>query len=82
MNTLLQQLHLAFNNGIAGKENKVRELLSSYVNEGNTDWQFYRMFSPYKYCRNLVDICPIFEVIVICWGENQESPIHNHTVLH
>jgi len=79
MNTLIQQLRDAFSDGIKGRENVIVDILSSYVREGNNDWQEYRLFAPAKYARNLVEMNVDFEAIVICWDENQESPIHNHT---
>uniref|UniRef100_A0A6B2LEQ0 Cysteine dioxygenase n=1 Tax=Arcella intermedia TaxID=1963864 RepID=A0A6B2LEQ0_9EUKA len=78
MERLLEQLHFQFAKSEIDVE-EVRLCIARYVQEGNTDWMKYRMFAPCKYARNLVDISMDFEAIVICWDENQESPIHNHT---
>jgi len=60
-------------------ESQVEKLLDGYVKSQNTDWCKYRFFAPCKYSRNLIQINEYFEAIVLCWDENQESPIHNHT---
>jgi cysteine dioxygenase len=38
----------------------------------------YTHFSPERYTRNLVFRNELFEVILICWGIGQSTPIHNH----
>jgi cysteine dioxygenase len=38
----------------------------------------YINFSPDRYTRNLVFRDELFEVILICWGIGQSTPIHNH----
>src|SRR5690606_17882231 len=30
------------------------------------------------YCRNLVRLSDVYELIVLCWGPGQRSPIHDH----
>jgi len=79
METLLQQLRTILSKGAQGREEEIRSHLSSYTKAGHLDWHQYRLFAPCKYSRNLVEINLDFECIVICWDENQESPIHNHT---
>jgi len=44
-----------------------RDSLAPYVN-----------FTPERYTRNLVFRNELFEVILICWGIGQSTPIHNH----
>ncbi len=44
----------------------------------NDDWRAYARFSPDQYTRNLVARNEHFEMIVLCWGAGQQSPIHNH----
>ena len=59
----------------------VARLLEDYAgNEG--DWSGYRLFNDGFYARNLVEVCDLFELIVICWKEGQTSPIHNHAGQH
>jgi cysteine dioxygenase len=38
----------------------------------------YRHFSDEHYTRNLVFRNELFEVLVICWGIGQRTPVHNH----
>jgi cysteine dioxygenase len=45
---------------------------------GVSDLQPYLYTMPGRYVRNLVYHCPEFEVLVLCWGPGQESPIHGH----
>ena len=53
------------------------ELLGEYA-RGNRDWKEYALFSQQHYTRNLVERAPRFELMILCWGRGQESPIHNH----
>jgi len=82
MQNLLDQLRARVREGITGHEEHFRALLADYVTSGLEDWHQYRLFAPYKYARNLVDITMDLECIVICWDDNQESPIHNHNSQH
>jgi len=79
MDKLLSQLRTTFTDPKDGFEGTVHQSLVQYVKEGHSDWNKYRIFAPCKYARNLVEICMEFECIVICWDDNQESPVHNHT---
>eukprot|EP01123_Difflugia_compressa_P015313 TRINITY_DN8522_c0_g1_i1.p1 TRINITY_DN8522_c0_g1~~TRINITY_DN8522_c0_g1_i1.p1 ORF type:complete len:273 (+),score=44.03 TRINITY_DN8522_c0_g1_i1:68-886(+) len=79
MENLLSNIRNTLEGGATGFEESVRSHMCSYIQQGNKDWHQYRLFAPLKYARNLVDINLQFEAIVICWDENQESPIHNHT---
>lgn len=58
----------------------IAEHLKTYLNEGHDDWKKYALFCKHAYCRNLVHIDDNFELIVLCWEEGQESPVHNHSV--
>eukprot|EP01129_Flabellula_baltica_P016637 TRINITY_DN89_c0_g2_i1.p1 TRINITY_DN89_c0_g2~~TRINITY_DN89_c0_g2_i1.p1 ORF type:complete len:245 (+),score=46.16 TRINITY_DN89_c0_g2_i1:65-736(+) len=78
MEQLVQSLRTAFETGIEGREQIVNEILEDYVQSGNTDWSNYKISCPLKYARNLVEINPHFEMIVLVWGEGQVSPIHDH----
>ncbi len=42
------------------------------------DWRRYAFFSEERYTRNLIHADETFELMVVCWGAGQESPIHNH----
>ena len=38
----------------------------------------YSHFDPSRYTRNLVFRNELFEIMVVCWGVGQGTPIHNH----
>lgn len=55
----------------------VARLLECYSLEG-ADWRGYARFQPDVYARNLVRGGEDYELIVICWQDGQQSPIHDH----
>jgi len=55
----------------------VARILSEYT-ATQDDWRRYAMFHPGMYTRNLVVRNENFEMLILCWSENQSSPIHNH----
>lgn len=55
----------------------IAELLASYARL-NRDWRALALRSSAGYTRNLVVRERAFELLVLCWGPGQESPIHNH----
>ena len=56
---------------------RAADLVSQYTRD-NDDWQRFAFFSDEHYTRNLVDTSELFELMVVCWSPEQESPIHNH----
>jgi len=44
----------------------------------HADWKEFALFDDAVYARNLVHRDDLFEMIVLCWGAGQQSPIHNH----
>jgi cysteine dioxygenase len=56
---------------------RMSELLGEYA-RARTDWREFALFSSEHYTRNLVARAPRFELMILCWGPGQESPIHNH----
>ena len=62
-----------------GKADVIQQLMEKYI-QNNHDWRDYAHFCPHKYSRNLVARTKMYELMVICWGEGQKSPIHNHEV--
>jgi cysteine dioxygenase len=56
---------------------RVGELLGDYA-EAHSDWREFAFFSDAAYTRNLVTREARFELLILCWGAGQESPIHNH----
>jgi cysteine dioxygenase len=62
--------------------NKLKEIMDSYSSNPD-DWKKYAIFDTNKYTRNLVDDGNgKYNVIVLCWGPGQSSPIHNHPNSH
>ncbi|KAK9765509.1 hypothetical protein K7432_006120 [Basidiobolus ranarum] len=62
--------------------NRVMEIMNNYQSNAS-DWEKYALFDKYKYTRNLVDDGNgQFNLIVLCWSEGQQSPIHNHAGSH
>jgi cysteine dioxygenase len=55
----------------------VTSLMSAYA-ATEKDWRPYALFADHGYTRNLVVRRATYELMILCWGEGQESPIHNH----
>eukprot|EP01126_Amoeba_proteus_P035563 TRINITY_DN3590_c0_g1_i10.p1 TRINITY_DN3590_c0_g1~~TRINITY_DN3590_c0_g1_i10.p1 ORF type:complete len:205 (+),score=19.16 TRINITY_DN3590_c0_g1_i10:119-733(+) len=79
MENLLERLDEAFQSDDVDKKEVIKGILWDYQQSGDTDWKKYVFWNPIKYSRNLVEITPAYEIIVLCWTEDQESPIHNHS---
>ena len=52
-------------------------LLDAYTS-AHSDWEFCRHFIEGQYTRNLVRHTENYEMMVLCWGRGQESPVHSH----
>ena len=52
-------------------------LLARYSSE-HQDWRTWAMFDADCYTRNLVQHEEQYELLLLCWGAGQKSPIHNH----
>jgi cysteine dioxygenase len=76
LDVLVSRLHDEFHRGEA-RGGRVAELLGDYA-RSRGDWREFALFSDQHYTRNLVTLEPRFELMVLCWGPGQESPIHNH----
>lgn len=72
MDNLIIQIneHLKLNNIYS-----LKNLLSTYTKD---DWKNYVIFDNKNYKRNLVYKNETFEILILCWKEKQESPIHDH----
>lgn len=75
IDALVRSLHDEFGGGARG--GRIAELLGEYARTSE-DWRPFAFFSDQHYTRNLVALEPRFELMVLCWGPGQESPIHNH----
>jgi len=56
---------------------RVASLLANY-SKAHADWRAWALFDSGSYTRNLVHHEANFELLLLCWGPNQKSPIHNH----
>lgn len=61
----------------AGRGRAVAALLAAYARE-ERDWQPFALYDEASYTRNQLARNAGFELLLLCWGEGQESPIHNH----
>ena len=52
-------------------------LLAAYAS-AHRDWRHYGHPREECYTRNLVRRSAAYELLVLCWGADQASPIHNH----
>lgn len=52
-------------------------LLTSYA-RAHEDWRPFGFFDAQRYTRHQVARNADFELLVLCWGVGQASPIHNH----
>ena len=56
----------------------VKTILSAYKSNPK-DWEKYTTWDPHRYTRNLVDEGNgKYNMMVLCWGESQVSPVHSH----
>ncbi|KAJ2829790.1 hypothetical protein IWW50_000643 [Coemansia erecta] len=62
---------------------RVKHLMRSYVSQ-STDWTQYAIYKEgTRYTRNLVDDGNgKYNLLILVWGEEQESPIHDHSGSH
>lgn len=80
MDKLLKDLSNAFEQDCPNKNEVVKQILWNYQQSGNEDWKKFVFWNQHKYARNLIEITPSYEAILLCWNEGQESPIHDHAV--
>lgn len=60
---------------------RVARLLREYA-RSDRDWKRFALFDEASYARNLVHRSDEYEMMIVCWGAGQESPIHNHAGQH
>lgn len=56
---------------------RAAQIVADYARR-HDDWRAFARFSSEHYTRNLVARNDHFEMLVLCWGVGQQSPIHNH----
>jgi len=60
---------------------RVAEMLGEYASRAD-DWRPWTFFEEGRYTRNLVHRCEEYELLLLCWGAGQASPIHDHDGQH
>jgi len=75
LDSLVRSLHEEFQGKARGT--RIGELLGDYA-RAQSDWREFALTSAHCYTRNLVAREEHFELMILCWGAGQESPIHNH----
>lgn len=56
---------------------RIAELLGGYVGK-HDDWRDYALLDEDGYTRNLLQRTDEYELLLLCWGTGQASPVHNH----
>lgn len=79
MQQLVTDLLAEFQRDARGR--KAAQRLAQYGASAD-DWRGYAHFKADVYTRNLVARNEHFEMLVLCWGAGQESPIHDHAGQH
>ncbi|KAJ3322367.1 hypothetical protein HDV06_003087 [Boothiomyces sp. JEL0866] len=82
--TLVKEIRNEFKeNDITGTDvEKLQSLMSAYK-ANRIDYARYALFDSKKYTRNLIDDGNgKYNLIALCWGPGQASPIHNHANSH
>ncbi|RKP07546.1 RmlC-like cupin domain-containing protein, partial [Thamnocephalis sphaerospora] len=61
---------------------RIQKLMANYQSR-DEDWRQYAMFDKHRYTRNLVDDGNgKFNLLVLAWGEQHQSAIHDHSGSH
>lgn len=56
---------------------RVLARLEAYARD-HRDWQPFAHFGEESYTRNLVSRSARYELLVLCWGVDQQTPVHDH----
>lgn len=85
MSTNLQELATKLKDALSVDEvdtNHVTKIMEGYTSNPK-DWQKFTLWDQHKYTRTLVDEGNgKFNLLILCWGEGQGSPIHDHSNSH
>ncbi|KAK3101878.1 hypothetical protein FSP39_007003 [Pinctada imbricata] len=78
---MIKELHRVFSSNQADID-EVKTILKKYESS-REDWEKFALSDPHKYTRNLVDEGNgKFNLLILVWGEGQESSIHDHSDSH
>lgn len=75
LTTLCRELTREFERDERGSG--VAKLLAAYARAGD-DWRSCEHYRASCYTRNLVFRDATYELLLLCWGAGQSSPVHNH----
>lgn len=84
LNQLILEIRQEFNDkGIKDCDvPRIQKLMETYVSNPK-DWEKFAFFDQDKYTRNLVDDGNgKYNLLLLCWGAGQKSPIHDHANSH
>ncbi|KAJ2616627.1 hypothetical protein H4S08_000709, partial [Coemansia sp. RSA 1365] len=87
MQELISSLNTVMGDQALGENNetvqRVKKLMRGYVSKSQ-DWEKYAVYQEgARYTRNLVDDGNgKYNLLILVWGENQASPIHDHAGSH
>lgn len=77
LDRLIVALEARFRAGGPGRGKDIAALLAAYA-ANEASWRPYVTFRDDTYSRNLIWRTPTFELLLLGWNRNQESPIHDH----
>lgn len=68
---------------------RIQQIMANYESNAS-DWNQYALFDEGRYTRNLVSagngkfnlMVSVWLIQVLCWSQNQASPIHDHSNSH
>lgn len=61
---------------------RIQNIMQNYESK-KEEWEPFAFFDKYRYTRNLIDDGNgKYNLILLCWNVNQQSPIHDHSGSH
>jgi len=73
---LCDKLDSLFGKGV--DKSVIISTMNQYLATGSQDWKEFILWNEKRYTRNLVRKTEDYELMVICWKNGQQSPIHDH----
>lgn len=79
---MLNQVDAIFNRSTGSVDtDELRQVLEGYKSNMK-DWAKYAYYDEQRYKRNLVADHDKYNVMILCWGPNTKSCIHDHSGSH
>ena len=60
------------------KGHTLSQLTHLFNNYKGNDWKSFVKFNDHTHCKNFIYQSQSFDVILICWKQNQKTKIHDH----